>query len=475
MRLTAKFLLAITATIAMTLGFSTWLTIKRESELFDRDLRNDTYAIGWLLARSYQRTAELDGLTAAGAVLRDSLLVRLGMTASWQPISDVPASVRPSLQLGVQRAIRISPDGTGGHLDSYVPVRLSGLGLGAIHLTASLRQEHRYLRATIWRWGITSVALLAAASLSVFALGVVLIARPTRALVAKARRVGSGDLSAPVILRQRDELGQLAGELNAMTDQLAVARDRVIAETTARLAAVEQVRHADRLTTIGKMASGLAHELGTPLNVIEGRARMIQTGEVEDGETVDSARIIVEQSRRVTAIVRQLLDFARRGSPMRCAADVRPVVGSVKSLLLATTRGADVELELEISDAPCPAAINDGQILQVLTNLEVNAVQATSRGGRVRVSVAPGIAVPPQQTDPIAVVELQVRDTGCGIDPAIRDRIFEPFFTTKDVGDGTGLGLAVVHGIIADHEGWIDLESEPGQGATFTVYLPLIV
>jgi two-component system, NtrC family, sensor kinase len=472
MRLTAKFLLAISTTVAVILGISAWLTINRESALFDRDLRHDTYAIGWLLARSYQRTAELDGLTAAESVLRDPLLARSEMTAHWVPITRVPLELQPSLQLGVLRSIRV-PDADGHErLDTYVPVQLAGLGPSALHLTASLHQERRYLRATIWRWGITSVALLGAASLSVFALGIVLIARPTRTLVAKARRVGGGDLSGPVALRQRDELGQLADELNAMTDQLATARDRVQAETTARLTAVEQLRHADRLTTVGRMASGIAHELGTPLNVIEGRARMIQSGEAEGEEITDSARIVVEQSRRVTAIVRQLLDFARRGRSERCTSDLRPIVGSAKNLLQATARHADVEIVCKLSDLPCPATVNDGQIMQVLTNLVVNAIQATPRGGTVEVSVAPGTAAPPQRAAAIAVVALTVADTGCGIEPAIRERIFEPFFTTKDVGEGTGLGLAVVHGIVSDHDGWIDLQSEPGKGTTFTVYLP---
>jgi two-component system, NtrC family, sensor kinase len=486
MRLTAKFLLAITLVVAITLGISAWLTIERESALFDHDLHHDASAIGWLLARSYARAAELDGLAAAESVLRDPLLTHSTMRARWVPIDEVPDAIRASVASGLLRSVRRAPTPGGdrdGSLDTYVPLPLRGRGPGALELTASLRQEHRYLRATIWRWTATSLALLASAALAVLALGIALIARPTRALVDKARRVGAGDLGGPVVLRQRDELGLLARELNAMTEQLAVARDRVAGETSARLSAVEQLRHADRLTTVGKMASGIAHELGTPLNVIEGRARMIQTGEAEGEEVGDSARIIVEQSRRVTAIVRQLLDFARRGRAERSAADLRPIAGSTRNLMLAAARRADVELEIEPDDdqdaAACTAEIDDGQLVQVLTNLVSNAIAATPRGGRITLAVAPRTATPPRgakdlPAGPIPVVALTVRDTGGGIDPALRERIFEPFFTTKDVGQGTGLGLAVVHGIVADHGGWIDVESEPGRGSAFTVYLPRI-
>lgn len=494
MRLTAKFLLAITLVVALTLGLSAWLTIERESALFDHDLRKDASAIGWLLARSYVRTAEQDGLEAAESVLRDPLLVHSTMRARWIPIAQVPAAVRDSVAGGLLRSLRQPPSraNRNGSLDTYVPAAVPSAELGAepsaepsadrradrragaIELTASLGQERRYLRATIWRWTITSLALLGGASLAGLLFGIALIARPTRALVAKARRVGAGDLQGPVDLRQRDELGLLAKELNAMTDQIAAARDKASGETAARLTAVEQLRHADRLTTVGKLASGIAHELGTPLNVIEGRARMIQTGEAEGDEVADSARIIVEQSRRVTAIVRQLLDFARRGEGERAAVDLRPLAASARHLMQPAARKADVELATELSDEPCRAEINDSQLLQVLTNLIVNAIAATERGGRVTLAVAPRTATPPRELKAIAAVALTVRDTGSGVEPALRERIFEPFFTTKDVGQGTGLGLAVVHGIVADHRGWIDLESEVGRGSAFTVYLPRV-
>ncbi len=468
MRLTAKFWLGISVVIALTLTLTTWLTIQRETQLFDRDLRRDVRVLGELLARSHQRALRLDGPTAAAAVLDDPALRHLGVTASWQPLRNLPAAAHAAVAAGELYFVR---DVAAGRLDAYVPAGASA-GPGAVWLTASLAPERRYVAATKWRWIATSLALLAGASVTVFGLGIVLVARPTRALVDKARRVGAGDLAGRVQLRQRDELGLLADELNTMTDRLAAARDRVADELAARLAAVEQLRHADRLTTVGRLASGIAHELGTPLNVIEGRAQMIAAGEVDGEEVVQSAQIVVQQSRRVAGIVRQLLDFARRGTAEKCPADLRPIAGSARNLLHAVARQSSVELRTELADEPCRAEIDDGQLLQVVTNLVVNAIAATAAGGEVQIAVRPTTARPPGGLPPVAAIELVVADTGCGIPPELRERVFEPFFTTKEIGQGTGLGLAVVHGIVADHRGWIELTSEPGRGTTFSVYLP---
>src|SRR5206468_11104743 len=131
------------------------------------------------------------------------------------------------------------------------------------------------------------IGTIVIAGMLALVLGVLFIGRPISRLAAKARRVGTGDLSGPLQLSQRDELGELAKEINLMCERLADER-------SAREQATDQLRHADRLTTVGKLASGLAHELGTPLNVVAGRAKLIATGEVEGAEVIDSARIVAE-------------------------------------------------------------------------------------------------------------------------------------------------------------------------------------
>lgn len=463
-RLTAKLLLSILAVIAVVLAANAWRTTVREHDLFDGDLRHDARLIGALLAHGYIQEDRLDGPAAAEAFLRDPALVSSGYTATWYPRAALPRAVRDAIARGESPSVRDDAAKPDGRLDTFVPGVASD-GPGALRLSTSLAAERRYVRASLVRVALTGVLMFAASALVAGVIGVWFVGRPIRVLLAKTRRIGAGDFTGAVELPQSDELGTLARGLNATADQLAAAQHRVAAETSARIEAVVQLRHADRLLTVGRLASGLAHELGTPLNVVESHGRMIQTGEVEGAEAKDSGRIVVEQSRRMTALVRQLLDFARRGGVERAPVALRPLLAEACALLVPNARKAGVTLEVVPGDA-VTAMGNDGQLLQVVTNLCTNAIHAVQaapgRGGAITVAVA--------AEGPWAVI--RVRDTGAGMTPEVRDRIFEPFFTTKSVGEGTGLGLAVVHGIVGDHGGRIEVETAPGAGSTFAVYLP---
>jgi two-component system, NtrC family, sensor kinase len=367
-----------------------------------------------------------------------------------------------------------------GRFYTYVPVSVGSMRVGALELSESLEELFRYLRASVTNTIMTILALAALSGLLAMGLGAVLVGRPTRKLMEKARRIGEGDLGEPLVLRQRDELGQLAVEINAMCDNLAEARERVASETAARIAMLEQLRHADRLTTVGKLASGIAHELGTPLNVVSGRARMIVRGSSPD-EAIENARIIGEQVDRMTKIIRQLLDFARRRSAQKAPADLGPLVRQTLSLLepLARKRRVSLRYGDGASDAGGPPAspiladIDAGQIQQVLTNLVMNGIHAMNGGGELAVSIERVRARPPADHGGAEgeYVAIQVADQGEGIAADVLPRIFEPFFTTKDIGEGTGLGLSVTYGIVREHGGWLGVESEVMKGSRFTVYL----
>jgi signal transduction histidine kinase len=199
---------------------------------------------------------------------------------------------------------------------------------------------------------------------------------------------------------------------------------------------------------------------------------MIEDGEVEGEEVRESARIIVEQTRKMTTIIRRLLDFARRGEASRRRQDVAAPVARAAGLLDSMARKAGLTLHVAPAE-PLEADIDESQIEQVITNLVVNAIHATPSGGTVDVDVARAEAPPPAGGTPRPWAVVRVADSGRGMDDATRARIFEPFFTTKEVGEGTGLGLSVVWGIVADHGGFIDVASAPDAGATFTVHLPL--
>ncbi|HTJ82554.1 MAG TPA: HAMP domain-containing sensor histidine kinase, partial [Polyangiaceae bacterium] len=198
-----------------------------------------------------------------------------------------------------------------------------------------------YVSHTVAETIATTLALASACALIAGVLGVTLVGRPVRALMAKARRIGAGDFAEPLHLSSGDELAALALEMNRTCERLVEAADRVEEETSSRIAAIEQLRHADRLMTVGKLASGLAHELGTPLNVVEARAEMIANGETTEEESRDYANVIVEASQRMARILRQLLDFARARGAEKSPCDVLSLAERTARLLepLAAKRG----------------------------------------------------------------------------------------------------------------------------------------
>jgi len=460
-RLTGKLVLVFVAVVAVVLGGGAWLQIQHEDEMVAADLQRDAAFAARILAHDVGATWARQDRAAALSLLQDPALAAEDVQARW--VDDV-ASGPPGLAWRSQPvSVR-----TRHAIETWVAVATPD-GTGAVVVVQSLDSLRARAASTVRRTVITTAILATVVAVASALLGTVLVGRPTRALVANTRRIGAGDLSGRLDLRQRDELGEIARAVDAMVVRLEEARDRARDETERRVAAVAQLRHADRLMTVGKLASGLAHELGTPMNVVAGRAQMIMSGEVEGEQVVASAGVIVEQTRRMTAIIRQLLDFARRTPSDRRHQHVAGLVVNVTTLLQAMARAAQVELTT--TTQPVEADLDAAQIEQVVTNLVVNALHACTPGDRVDVEVAAVIAAPPDgPAQPCA--RIRVTDTGCGMDEATRARMFEPFFTTKDVGAGTGLGLSVVWGIVAEHGGWIDVSSARGEGTRVDVLIP---
>jgi signal transduction histidine kinase len=222
------------------------------------------------------------------------------------------------------------------------------------------------------------------------------------------------------------------------------------------------------------LAAGIAHELGTPLNVVSGRAKLIRDGELDDAEVRDSARVIEEQARRMANIIRQLLDFARVDTRKTERGDLRSVAQESCALLRPMADKKHVNLEFVPPPQPICAVFSFSHVLQAVMNLVVNAVQAAPERSAVVLSTRLAVARPPSELGgpPLEWAVLSVRDQGGGMVPEISSRVFEPFFTTKGVGEGTGLGLSVAYGIAQDHGGFIELATIPEHGSTFSLYLP---
>jgi len=224
----------------------------------------------------------------------------------------------------------------------------------------------------------------------------------------------------------------------------------------------EQLRKTERIAELGTLASGMAHEIGTPMNVILGRAEYLFQRVTDEG-TKKGLATIVTQVERITKVMNQLLAFARRKTPERRAVDLGQTIDESLEMFHERMTHSHITVE-KVIEANMPSVLADrDQLIQVLINLVMNSIHAMPEGGRLRLSL--------DRED--GHVRLGVSDTGQGMPEEIRSKAFDPFFTTKDFGKGTGLGLTVVKGIIEEHGGTIAVDSGIDKGTTFWIRLPL--
>jgi signal transduction histidine kinase/ActR/RegA family two-component response regulator len=238
-----------------------------------------------------------------------------------------------------------------------------------------------------------------------------------------------------------------------------------------------QLRHSQKMEAIGQLSGGIAHDFNNLLTAILGHLGLMQLNSRLPPEVTESLGEITAAANRAANLTRQLLAFSRLQVISASALDLNEVVTNLTKMLRRIL-GEHITVQMDYAPEQLTFHGDAGMMEQVLVNLAVNARDAMPGGGTLRITtgsetrVPPATEVPGGPAEPKAVVRLSVHDTGVGIDPLIRGKIFDPFFTTKDVGKGTGLGLATVFGIVQQHAGWIEVESEVGRGSTFHLYLP---
>lgn len=319
---------------------------------------------------------------------------------------------------------------------------------------------------------VASLLAICAMAALLYVLVRIHLTRPLRQLTEAMRRVTAGDLSVARRKPRHDEVGELTLEFDRMVAELAAARRRVAELAESRTALERGLQRVDKLATLGQLSAGLAHEIGSPLQVMQGRARSLLTERARDPAQVQRiAAIMSEQADRITRIVDQLMRFARRSPPKLAPTALEAPVRAVLDLLEHAARQQGIALELDAAPNVPPVRADLDELQQVVLNLVKNALEATAPGGRITVALRPTARVAADGA-PRAFARVEVVDTGSGMDEATLARLFEPFFTTRAAKGGSGLGLAVLKSIVVEHGGTVAASSVPGVGSRFTVELP---
>ena len=487
MTVSQKLALALILGISAVMIVDAYVRVAREISVFEDDQASDQHDQARLVSAAVRRVWANDGEPAAQTLVNEEAEVSVAdshLAWVWLDDQNDPALHERLSAANVDtlehdgEVTMVANDGDGEtRRYLYIPLALPGSRPAALELSEPLSPPRWVLRSSVLQNLLATIIMIVVCGAFAIGLGSWLVGRPLRRLGDKARRVGGGDFSGRLDFSQRDEVGQLAREIDAMCDRLAEATRRAAADNEARILALDQLRHADRLKTVGQLASGVAHELGTPLNVISGRAKMIGGGALDAPDLTKSTRIIIEQSERMAAIIRQLLDFSRRRQPRIGVSEIHRITARALEMMAPLAQERHVTISFDARGASTPVEVDEHQILQAITNLILNGIQAMPNGGTLTVRTATVQAAPPRpqgRQNGVAEAEfacVSIEDEGEGIPADALPHIFEPFFTTKGVGEGTGLGLSVAYGIVEDHGGWIEVHTEPGTGARFTVFL----
>lgn len=285
------------------------------------------------------------------------------------------------------------------------------------------------------------------------------ISKPIRQLAKVAKAVGKGDLSQKILVRSGDEIGALSRSFNSMIERLRQMRSLE-----------EELRRKDRLAALGEMAAGMAHEIRNPLSIIKNSAQIIQSKLGEGNKGAEQVRFIISEVDRLNKVVTDFLNFARPRHPNFKQCNINELIDNTLQFAHSEITGHNIQVIKNYQDNIPLIELDPEQFHQLLLNLTLNAIQSMSKGGKLTITTRWDKS-PLGKEKGNGAVQIAFTDTGCGISPEAKDKIFNPFFTTRE--GGCGLGLAIVHRIVELHGGRITVESEPNEGSTFTIIVPL--
>jgi len=326
------------------------------------------------------------------------------------------------------------------------------------------------LQKLIFKSSLIAVFFLSAAVVIVFFV-VKGVTKPLDRLTERVRMMGGGSPLDKVPVETEDEIGKLAIAFNAIAESLRTRESE-------KEHLEQQLRQAHKMEAIGTLAGGVAHDFNNILSTIEGYAGLLRDRIKKKSPVRDYVEQIVAAAERASELTRRLLAFSRNQVIHPKPINLNETINSINTLLVRLVN-EDIEFRLRTTREELVVMADELQIEQMLINLVTNARDAMSHGGTLSITTEPvevtEVAAEGQwQLPPGSYAKLAVSDTGVGIDASVRDRIFDPFFTTKEVGKGTGLGLSMAYGIVKQHRGSIEVESEQGKGTEFTIYLPVV-
>lgn len=384
--------------------------------------------------------------------------------------------------LGTMQVIRNEPTCSSASCHHH-PASQSVLGI--VDIAYSLdHMEHSLNRQTAYIIGISLLITILLSS-SVGYLLHRMIYVPLKDLGTGARKIASGDLDHNIPVRNEDEFGRVSETFNKMRaalkksiiemQDLVQTLELKIEERTRELRIAEaEAARGEKLASVGQLAAGIAHELNNPLTGVLTFTSLLRK-KMEDGSPdAEDLDLVIRETKRCASIIKRLLDFAREKVPVKGFFELNHLIEDTVRLVERPALLKNIEIKMHL-DADLPDVWGDADLIkQVILNMLVNAEQAINGQGTITVETSMNTIVSHQAgAEPPSMVEIAVKDTGCGIPKANLQRIFDPFFTSKDVGKGTGLGLSVSYGIVKAHGGEIRVESVVDAGTTFRIILPI--
>lgn len=483
MKLSARLALLLTLSVGVVMAVATLITLhQREGRLREaarEEVRSHAMTLRIALEEDYLTGRMLDAQRLINRLRENTGVYSVVLFDAAGEIAGISNTLAPEEFKYRNEARQVIASGKtieigrsiGGedYFSLVMPIEGESRRVGALEIVQPISFVKKHIARARTDIAVTTVLVFFMILLVVTVVMRYNLARPIEELLEGAVAVGRGDLNYRVIVRSRaGELARLAQEFNRMADRLAEQRAAAAREAEERLALERKLRQSEQLAAVGSLAAGVAHEMGAPLQVIDGRAKQLLNHPDATTETRQrNLTIIRQQAERITRIVRQLLDLARPYTLQLQSVQLPHLVRETVELIETQAEGAGVKIELSL-DSSAVAQADRQLIHHVLLNLCRNAIQAMPQGGQLRIECLPGAGTKEGRR----FAALRVADTGEGIAPEHLSQIFVPFFTTKEVGQGTGLGLPVSRRIIEEHGGWIEAANRAEGGAVFTVYLP---